>query len=115
MPRQLRSEGVQPVAPLFSTPRLNRQRRAVSVLRRVRALVVDGVPLVEALLQQAVTIEREFARAELLGAGIVGVTLDQVDYWGDLELRLWLVDRAIAKCRPFVVHRGGHHVTRGAA
>lgn len=107
MPRS-RSELSQPVAPLFSTPRPERKRRAVPVLRALRSLVAEGMPLLQALPSLPIGSAREFARAELVRVFPV-VDLEQFDRWGDVELRLWLIDKALVACG--VLHRGGHHVT----
>ena len=46
---QRRSDLQQPVALLFTASRAERDRRAVPVLRALRALVADVKPLLEAL------------------------------------------------------------------
>lgn len=112
-----RSELQQPVAGLFSTPRPERQARALPLLRELRALVARGSSLTEALCSLPIGVEREFARSELHRAVLlIGGELEQLDRWGDTTLRLWFVDRALRNCG--ALHRGGHHVTqrpRGAA
>jgi hypothetical protein len=110
-----RSELLRPVAPqLFSTPRPERQRRALFVLRRLRSLVAGGLPLLQALVKLPIGLEREFARCELVRAFPI-VELERFDQWGDTALRLWLIDKALSACGGRF--RGGHHVTRarGAA
>lgn len=109
-----RSELQQPVAGTFSTPRPERQRRAVPVLRQVRSLVADGGSLLGSLVSLPIGSEREFARNELRRAVLlIGSDLEQLDRWGDTTLRLWFVDRALRNCG--ALHRGGHHVTRRIA
>lgn len=108
---QRRSELQQPVAPLFSCPRPERQRRALPVLRELRNAVSLGKPLLVELASLPVRIEREFARFELRSALLPGLELESLDRHGDTTLRLWLVDRALKACG--ALHRGGHHVTSG--
>lgn len=112
--RDSSSELKQPVAAgLFSTPRDERQARALPVLQQVRRLVAGGKGLLEALREQPVGVEREFARAELYRAVLrISGEIEQLDRWGDTTLRLWFVDRALRNCG--ALHRGGHHVTASA-
>jgi hypothetical protein len=105
----------QPVAPLFSTPRAERQRRALPVLRRMRMLVLSGkhVKLYAALFAAAGAelLVREFARHELVRAMLPGWDVAVIDAFGDANLVLWLVDRALAACG--FVHKGGFRVSSG--
>lgn len=109
---QRRSELQQPVAvALFSTPRPERQRRALSVLRELRDRVAVGGKVLAELAGLPVLIEREFARFELRRALPQGLELEALDRDGDTALRLWLIDRALKACG--ALHRGGHFVTSG--
>jgi len=104
-----RSELQQPVAGLFSTPRPERKRRALPLLRELRGAVAGGFSLLGSLSALPVCVEREFARSELRHALLPGMELEQLDRHGDTALRLWFIDRALRECG--ALHRGGHHVT----
>lgn len=104
-----RSELQQPVAGNFSTPRPERQRRALPLLRELRSAVARGGKLIDSLSALPVCVEREFLRAELRRALLPGLELEQLDRHGDTALRLWFVDAALRACG--ALHRGGHHVT----
>jgi hypothetical protein len=85
----------------------------------MRLLVLDGVNIADSLFAAAEDLGggllvREFARRELIDALLPGMLLDVVVQHGDQTLWLWLIDTALAKCGS-LPHRGGHHVTRGAA
>lgn len=116
---QRRSELKHPVAPpvLFTTPRDQRQARALPVLQRLRKLLTEcpGLSLSNALLMQPPTLEREFAREELRCATRLLCEWSAFELHGDRELWLWAVHRALRTCGA-LSHRGGPHVThRGVA
>lgn len=101
-----------------SVERSERQRRALPVLRRMRAVVADGATLLDALLVEGDCgcgrdpLDREFARHELLRAlAVFRLELEPLDRYGDPPLRLYFVDRALRACG--ALHRGGHFVTGG--
>lgn len=112
--REACSEMDQGVAPLFRASPEERCRRALPVLREVRALVVEGERVLDALTAQPVTVEREFARWVLMQSTIPTLTLEAVHQWADRALALWLVDRAISRCtRVHASLRGGWRVVSG--
>ncbi len=96
---------------LFSTPIDERQRRAYPVLIKVRAEVRHGVGLLDALLAvDGDLLHREFARHELISVVPFGLTLAGMAKEQDLSLLL--LERAVARCTPVHVVRGGWSVTR---
>jgi hypothetical protein len=106
-----RSELQRPVEGLFSTPRPERQQRALRILRELRGLVARDGLILPSLGSLEVCVEREFARSELRRALLPGLELEQLDRHGDLTLRLYFVDRALRACG--ALHRGGHLVSGG--
>lgn len=107
------SELSQHVAGVFSTPRDERQARALPLLRELRASVVRGASLTDALGSLPVGVEREFARAEIRYTVLfVGAELEQLDRAADTTLRLWFVDRALRSCGGVRSLVGGHYVTQ---
>ena len=107
------SETQQPVAPLFSTPRDERQVRAVPVLRQMRRLVLSGrqTKVLEALHAAGDGLEREYARHELIRALAPITEIGLLQQWGDANLVLWAIDKALVACG--ATHRGGHLVSVG--
>lgn len=111
-----RSVWEQPVAPLFAMSHLERRRRARPLLRQMRLLLLEGrqTRLLDTLFacQTEDLLDRELARWALRMALIPGLELDQVSEYGDPNLALWLVDRALERCGAGV-HRGGYRVSSG--
>ena len=101
-----------PVAPLFAAPPAERARRALPVLRQMRPLVAAGAKLLDALLAvKCGLLEREFARHELVRCLLPGFELRVIHEYGDPNLVLWLINRAVERAGGR--HAGGHRVSSG--
>jgi hypothetical protein len=95
---------------LFSTPVSERRRLARPVLLQVRTLVRTGMGLLEALVTvDDNLLHREFARHVLITVVPFGQSLDAVSRENGMSLLV--LERAIARCTPVQVVRGGWTVT----